>query len=42
MGFLALVLVGVLFVMAVISPIIFPNKMLSDNKHDIDGGTTEQ
>ncbi|MEL7001612.1 MAG: hypothetical protein AAFN93_02625 [Bacteroidota bacterium] len=41
MGFLALVLVGVLFVLAVISPIIFPNKMFSDNKHDIDNGTTE-
>lgn len=39
MGFLALVLVLVLFVLAILSPKIFPNKMLSDNQHDIDGAT---
>lgn len=39
MGFLALVLVLVLFVLAILSPKIFPNKMLSDNQHDIDGVT---
>lgn len=41
MGYLALVLVLVLFVLAIISPMIFPNKMISNNKHDVDGGTTE-
>ncbi|WP_281169007.1 hypothetical protein [Fulvivirga imtechensis] len=39
MGYLALVLVLILFVLAIVSPIIFPNKMISDNKHDIDGTT---
>ena len=35
----ALILVLVLFVLAIISPVIFPNKMVSNNKHDIDGHT---
>jgi len=35
----ALIVVLVLFVLAIISPMIFPNKMVSDNKHDIDGTT---
>lgn len=39
MGFLSLVLVVVLFVLAILSPKMFPNKMVSDNQHDIDGNT---
>lgn len=39
MGYLMWVLVLALFVLAIISPIIFPNKMVSKNKHDIEGGT---
>lgn len=35
----ALIVVLVLFVAAIISPIILPNKLFSDNKHDIDGST---
>lgn len=42
MGFLALVLVLILFVLAIVSPKIFPNKMISDNKHDVDGTTESQ
>lgn len=42
MGFLALVLVLVLFTLAIISPIIFPNKMVSNNQHDVDGTTDPQ
>ena len=41
MGYLALVLVLVLFVLAIISPMVFPNKMFSDNKHDVDGSTEQ-
>ncbi len=42
MGFLSLVLVLVLFVLAILSPKLFPNKMVSDNKHDVDGSTREK
>jgi len=41
-GELALVLVGVLFVLAIVSPRIFPNKKVSDNRHDVEGTTKEQ
>lgn len=36
MGFLALILVLVLFVLAIISPIIFPNKKTSKHEKDWD------
>ncbi len=39
MGELSLVIVLILFVLAILSPKIFPNKKFSDNKHDIDGST---
>lgn len=29
-----LLIIIVLFIMAIISPFIFPNKMVSDNEHD--------
>lgn len=35
----ALIVVLVLFVLAILSPKLFPNKMVSDNKHDIEGST---
>lgn len=35
----ALYLVLVLFVLAILAPWIIPNKMVSDNKHDIDEST---
>lgn len=31
----ALYLVFVLFLLAIVSPFIFPNKMVSDNEHDV-------
>lgn len=37
----ALVVVLVLFVLAILSPKIFPNKMLSDNKHDVNNSTEQ-
>ncbi len=37
----ALFVVLGLFVLAILSPKIFPNKMFSGNKHDINNGTTE-
>lgn len=37
----ALIVVFVLFGLAIVSPIIFPNKMLSDNKHDINNSTEQ-
>ena len=36
-----LILVYVLFVLALLSPKLFPNKMLSDNKHDINNSTEQ-
>lgn len=36
MGFLVLILVLVLFVLAIISPIIFPNKKTSKHEKDWD------
>ena len=38
----ALILVLVLFVLAILAPMIFPNKMVSDNEHDVNGGTEEK
>lgn len=37
----ALFVVLALFALAIISPIIFPNKMFSDNKHDVNNSTQE-
>jgi hypothetical protein len=37
----ALYLVLVLFVLAILAPWIFPNKMVSDNEHDVNGSTEE-
>ncbi len=31
----AILLVGFLFILAIVSPFIFPNKMVSDNEHDL-------
>ncbi len=38
----ALVVVLVLFILAVLSPKLFPNKMISNNKHDIEGTTKSE
>lgn len=32
-----LVIIGVLFVLAIVSPFVFPNKMVSDDPDDIKG-----
>lgn len=37
----ALLVVLVLFVLAILSPKIFPNKSFSDNKHDINNSTEQ-
>jgi len=37
----ALIIVFVLFALAIVAPFIFPNKMVSDNEHDVKGTTEE-
>jgi hypothetical protein len=37
----ALLVVFTLFILAILSPKIFPNKMFSGNKHDINNSTEE-
>lgn len=37
----ALILVYVLFALALLSPKLFPNKMFSGNKHDINNSTEQ-
>jgi len=37
----ALLIVLVLFVLAILAPWILPNKMMSDNEHDVNGSTEE-
>lgn len=37
----ALLVVFALFVLAILSPKIFPNKMFSDNQHDINNSTEQ-